>query len=170
MRSKRPTTLTLRKFLLTESRARRLAYMSEMSCRINSSIPPSKRILYLQVDGMDQARCSIFSKKKHQKTETTSQSLTALRRFFFGQAKFKCPRFGPTLRSKLEEKLWRPTLHNVGIILFGLSEMYYLADCVDKKDSNNQATVLSILPANSSPMHLMYLLVDPKMISQYTCF
>lgn len=64
---------------------RRLAYMSEMSCRINSSIPPSKRILYLQVDGMDQARCSIFSKKKHQKTETTSQSLTALRRFFLAR-------------------------------------------------------------------------------------
>ena len=41
---------------------RRLSYMSEMSCRISSSIPPSKRILYLQVDGMDQAWCSNFSK------------------------------------------------------------------------------------------------------------
>lgn len=149
---------------------RRLAYMSEMSCRINSSIPPSRRILYLQVDGMDQARCSIFSQKKTPKNGNYFAVPDCFAALFFGQAKFKCPRFGPTLRSKLEEKLWRPTLHNVGIILFGLSEMYYLADCVDKKDSNNQATVLSILPANSSPMHLMYLLVDPKMISQYTCF
>jgi len=47
------------------------------------------------------------------------------------------------MRSKLEERLWRPTLHNVGIIAFGLAEIYYLADCVDKKDSNNQCTVLS---------------------------
>ena len=122
---------------------RRLAFLFEMSCRINSSIPPSKRVLYLQVDSMDQAWRSIFS-TSHQETETIpcKSHTDCFAAPFFGQAKFKCPRFGPTLRSKLEEKLWRPTLVNVGIILFGLSELYYLADCVDKKDSNNQATVL----------------------------
>ena len=41
--------------------ARRLACMSEMSCRVNSTIPPSKRILYVQADGMDQAWFEVFN-------------------------------------------------------------------------------------------------------------
>ena len=63
---------------------RRLSYMSEMSCRINSSIPPSKRILYLQVDGMDQAWCSIcFQEKRHHKKRKLLRSLTMLCGAFF---------------------------------------------------------------------------------------
>ena len=43
--------------------ARRLACMSEMSCRVNSTIPPSKRVLYLQADGMDQAWFKVFKSR-----------------------------------------------------------------------------------------------------------
>ena len=165
MRSKRPTTLTLRKFLPTESRAGVWPTCLRWAAESTRASLPARESCTCRLTAWTRLGVQFFP-KKHQKTETTSQSHTdCFAALFFGQAKFKCPRFGPTLRSKLEEKLWRPTLHNVGIILFGLSELYYLADCVDKKDSNNQATVLSILPANSSPMHLMYLLVDPKLIS-----
>lgn len=42
----------------------------------------------------------------------------------------------------MEEKLWRPTLHNVGMLLYGCYEQYFIADNIHKKDSNNQCTCL----------------------------
>ena len=61
------------------------------------------------------------------------------------QAKFKLPRH-ETL-TKQWESMWRPVLHNVLVIAFGVAEMVYLSDAPHKKDSNHQATVLSNLPS-----------------------
>jgi hypothetical protein len=58
------------------------------------------------------------------------------------QAKFRCPR--NLDNSKGWEKLWRPTLHCVGVIVEGVLEAYYITDQDMKKDSNLELTVLSL--------------------------
>ena len=45
--------------------------------------------------------------------------------------------------SKSWSTLWRPSLHNVLVIAYGLTESFFLGDVNLKKDSNCQATVLS---------------------------
>eukprot|EP00435_Cladocopium_sp_Y103_P072462 s59_g40.t1 len=47
-----------------------------------------------------------------------------------------------TAMSKSWSTLWRPSLHNVLVITYGLTESFYLGDVNLKKDSNCQATVL----------------------------
>ena len=56
------------------------------------------------------------------------------------ECKFKVPRH-QTL-TKQWEQMWRPTLHNTLVIVYGVNESFFLADCNLKKDSNNQCTVL----------------------------
>lgn len=56
------------------------------------------------------------------------------------ECKYKLPRH--TTLTKSWEAMWRPTMHNVLIITFGLTESFFLADCNIKKDSNCQASVL----------------------------
>ena len=57
------------------------------------------------------------------------------------QAKFKLPR---NLASSHEmSKLWRPQVHLVGVLAYGVSELYYSSDTDTRKDSNAQRTILS---------------------------
>lgn len=56
------------------------------------------------------------------------------------ERKYKLPRH--TTLTKQWEQMWRPTLHNVLVVTYGLSESFFLGDCNLKKDSNCQCTVL----------------------------
>ena len=58
------------------------------------------------------------------------------------QAKFKCPRNMDN--SKAWEKLWRPQLHCVGVIVEGVLEAYFLTDNDVKKNSDMELTILSL--------------------------
>lgn len=56
------------------------------------------------------------------------------------ECKYKLPRH--TTLTKQWEAMWRPTLHNVLVVTYGLAESFWLGDCNLKKDSNNQCTIL----------------------------
>jgi hypothetical protein len=59
------------------------------------------------------------------------------------QAKFKVPR---NLKSSSAwDKLWRPTLHVVGAIVYGYYETYCIMDSDQRKDSNMNMTIICIL-------------------------
>ena len=59
------------------------------------------------------------------------------------QAKFKVPR---NLKSSSAfEKLWRPTLHVVGAIVYGYYETYFIMNADQRKDSNMNMTIICIL-------------------------
>ena len=56
------------------------------------------------------------------------------------ECKYKLPRH--TTLTKQWEKMWRPTLHNVLVVTYGVCETHFLANCNLKKDSNCQCTML----------------------------
>ena len=57
------------------------------------------------------------------------------------QAKFRVPR--RLSMAKEFEKVWRPTLHMVGVVISGVLEAYYLLDCDLKADSNMEMTLIT---------------------------
>ncbi len=58
-----------------------------------------------------------------------------------GQAKFKIPR--NTSLTKSWDKMWRPQIHCIGVLISGLVECYFLLDCNQHNDSNCEATILT---------------------------
>lgn len=59
------------------------------------------------------------------------------------QSKFALPRLKRLVGTSLLSKLWRPSVHVVGVICFGVLEYYALLPCDVPKDSNMNATVIS---------------------------
>jgi len=57
------------------------------------------------------------------------------------QSKFRCPR--NTASTKAHEHLWRPELHLTGVVIYGVCEIYFSADCDIRKGSNTQQTILA---------------------------
>eukprot|EP00959_Pyramimonas_sp_CCMP1952_P200746 4198879-Pyramimonas_sp.AAC.1 len=57
------------------------------------------------------------------------------------QAKFKCPRNMES--AKMFSTLWRPTLHNVGIICEGVCEIYLVMPADEAKGSNMEISSLA---------------------------
>ena len=57
------------------------------------------------------------------------------------QAKFRVPR--RLSMAKEFEKVWRPTLHMVAVVISGVLEAYYLLDCDLKADSNMEMTLIT---------------------------
>ena len=66
------------------------------------------------------------------------------------QAKFKCPRNMDN--SKGWEKLWRPQLHCVGVIVEGVLEGYFVMDQDVKKNSDMEITILSLVLERSAEL------------------
>ena len=58
------------------------------------------------------------------------------------QAKFRAPR--NTSNAKAMKDFWRPTLHTVGMIVWGLLEVYVLMEPDIAKDSSMQITMLCL--------------------------
>ncbi len=50
------------------------------------------------------------------------------------------------------EKLWRPTLHCVGVIVEGVLEAYYITDQDVKKDSNLELAILGLALSKTSEL------------------
>jgi len=73
-------------------------------------------------------------------TQCTESPLLKLDLDGMDQSKFKVPR--NLLSAKLWEKAWRPTLHCIGMVCPGLTEMYWFQDPDMKKGSNNQISLI----------------------------
>ena len=69
------------------------------------------------------------------------QSVLHIRIDGMDQAKFKCPRNMES--AKMFSTLWRPTLHNVGIICEGVCEIYLVMPADEAKGSNMEVSSLT---------------------------
>ena len=57
------------------------------------------------------------------------------------QSKFRCPR--NVASTKAHDNLWRPQIHVVGCIIYGVAEVFFATDTDIKKNSDTQQTILS---------------------------
>lgn len=59
------------------------------------------------------------------------------------QSKFSLPRHGRMVGTADFSKLWRPAIHVVGVLVWGLWEMYFLMEADCPKDSSMNCTLVS---------------------------
>ena len=88
-------------------------------------------------------RLSVESSRPRFKQELApfkERSILFLRMDGMDQAKFRVPR--RLSMAKEFEKVWRPTLHLVGVVISGVLEAFYLLDCDLKADSNMEMTLM----------------------------
>ncbi|CAK0867742.1 unnamed protein product [Prorocentrum cordatum] len=95
------------------------------------------RTVYSRIESLSEAALAQDSKKKKDHTSILSLAIDGM-----DQAKFRLPR--NLCSSKLWDKLWRPQVHMVGVLVNGSSDHYFLEDQDMKKDASNNCELLSI--------------------------